>query len=453
MLHALLADAPLHSWSRIYKTGRLSALRNEKRAKITHTGGGFIRNSEDKVSEEHRRNGSGGSGRDVDLDVDWSAALLDAVPEAIAEAQAHHCAAEVDDAELVYTEWSPRTPFASSVPPPNEHPVHRKTRERRAIDNESGEQQKHEMEREQSDLKPEPLVLVSAFLTLDRGSKHSLHEYLSRLAPFGRARNPLVFFSNTPAFLEQILRLRLRGPSALNTPAARAEGGALMRAIENIARSVGLQMAPEREDQVSTQSRVGERVERHMRKSRADSRMTHSFLANAPLTRAFHVDLRELPSFRLYQKRVSEVLSTAAYYREFENTMVPEYCLAMHAKYDLVALALAHRRLLLPPGSTHIAWIDAGYFAGVGGLEGHSGSTKSTISTFALRPFPFLDPSRVAYTEVRPLGSWKTQALRRKDSPKHSSFAEGLQRSSRRTPPPPVRAFAFISTSGSLVYL
>ena len=419
----------------------MSALRTEKQA-----GSGFTRNSED---EAQRRSGSGDSARDVDVDVDLSSALLDAVPEEIAEAQAHHCAAEVDDAALVYTEWSPHTTLAASVPSPNEQPFPRETPERTPIENESKEQQKHEIEREresgsererenaeQSDVKPEPLVLVSAFFTLDKGSKHSLHEYLRRLAPFGGARNSLVFFINTPAFLQEILKLR--GPSALNAPAAQAEGRTLMKVIENIARSASLMMAPDREDHVSTQSRVRKHEEQQK-----DSRVLTGFPADLSITRAFHVDERALPSFRLYQKRFSDMLATAAYYPEFENTMVPEYCLAMHAKYDLVALAIAHRRLLLQHASTHIAWIDAGYFAGVGGLKG-----RSTTSTFALRALPFLDASRVAYTEVRPLGSWRAHAHRREDSSKRISFTEGLQRSSRKTRPL-VRAFAYASNSNS----
>lgn len=103
-------------------------------------------------------------------------------------------------------------------------------------------------------------------------------------------------------------------------------------------------------------------------------------------TRTFLMRRSSLRSFRLHLDATRAALEKRALpYVKWPNMVVPEYCLTMHAKYDLLALALA-----LNAHSKYIAWADVGYWRDI----------REFDERFSLRPPPELHPRRVAFTEV-----------------------------------------------------
>ena len=177
------------------------------------------------------------------------------------------------------------------------------------------------------------LTLVSGFFDLGEvrwGSKFSEENYLHWMRPLGSLDNPLLFFSDAPLFVQELL---------------------LRRAHLQEDTSASISMS----------------------------------------TQAFLMNRSSLRSFRLYLNATRTVLErTPLPYVKWPNMMVPEYCLTMHAKYDLLALAIALSRTSRSHQSSHIAWVDVGYWRDIQGNG----------ERFRLLPPPELHPQRVGFTEV-----------------------------------------------------
>ena len=93
-------------------------------------------------------------------------------------------------------------------------------------------------------------------------------------------------------------------------------------------------------------------------------------------------------SFRLVPS-IAKIFSRPHYPFHTPNTVVPHYSAAMHAKYEVMRMAMRSN----PFGTRYFCWLDVGLFrdlsdAGVNG------------SRFALSLPPEFDVDSVAYTEV-----------------------------------------------------
>lgn len=118
------------------------------------------------------------------------------------------------------------------------------------------------------------------------------------------------------------------------------------------------------------------------------------------LTRQFRVARHEMGTFRLYETITRDVLSRVSYVYNGWNTRLPEYCLTMHAKYELVAMAVRLDLFRTP----FLAWSDVGIFRFL--------NLTPTSSPFriSLRPPAGFDGARVGYTLAQQR-SWKESAF------------------------------------------
>ena len=263
------------------------------------------------------------------------------------------------------------------------------------------------------------LALVSAFLALSPNStKFTNDEYLRWLSVFQQIANPLVFFSDAPDMLRAMLELSTRNSE-------------LEPHVENKSATITNTSNENRSTAAS-----GDRYMRSHSHAGIGTKHKHTSAhvssneARDSQTRVIHVAQRALPAFRLYERLYTEVLASARYRVESANTMVASYCLTMHAKYDLLQVAIAHRVRLFPREAiTHLAWIDSGYFRDLplpvlparrpehtpplpppAVADAQQASTAASAKFDGHIQFPMyrfelvspaqLDPSRVAFTEI-----------------------------------------------------
>ena len=254
------------------------------------------------------------------LSVDWLELAFHAVPEALVRAQRHACARRRRRCE-------------------NDTSAQNRSREDREIENratarKSSVRASEQRRSERSDEKHLELALVSAFFTLEKASKFASSRYLTWLRAFRHMRNPLVFFSDAPAFLTELLELR-----SWDNPMANSNSSDQLKTNSSLS-TEALFPTPELGPLPGT-------------------------VLPLSLTRAFQVERSNLPAFRLYEQPARAVLARArgTFFPESPSTMNADYCLTMYAKYDLVALAVANLDAFFPAArSSHVAWLDVGYF-------------------------------------------------------------------------------------------
>ena len=250
------------------------------------------------------------------LSVDWFELAFHAVPESLVRAQRRACARR-------------RRRLDSSA--------QNRSTEDRAIEQTARESSvcvsgKRRIQKERGDEGHLKLALVSAFFTLEKASKFASSRYLTWLRAFRHMRNPLVFFSDAPAFLTEILELRSWDYPMANNSDQLKHNSSLNTETQSPTLELGPWTGP---------------------------------VLPLSLTRAFQVERSKLPAFRLYEEPARAVLARArgTFFPESPSTMNADYCLTMYAKYDLVALAVANLDALFPAArSSHVAWLDVGYF-------------------------------------------------------------------------------------------